>query len=218
MSLFLVPFLLIPAHLFGLLWNIKNRQYIEHIRSFAAGFSVSYVFLILLPEIYRIETGFLPLVGFIVFHLSHKFVFRVRERADRTKLLDEIHLTTVAIYNFLIAFSLVELMRVDFWQGLVISILLAVHTILSDLTHAETHEKFNRFIKLGVIILFTWLGSMLAIFQIANATLTTTLFSLSAGAIIYITTREEIPEQTSGNPLVFVLGAVVLISGILAFF
>ncbi|MCA9390368.1 hypothetical protein KC571_03085 [candidate division WWE3 bacterium] len=215
----LIPAALIFSHLLGFLANIKDKQDIEQLRSFAAGFSVGYVFLILIPDVYSFpEIPLLPptaltLLGFIFFHLSHKFVFQIRDvEAHKIALLDEIHLLTAGLYNFLISFTLVELMKIKPLEAFIVAVILTLHTILVDITHAETSRRIPNYLKVAIIFMATLMGGAFAIFELLNSVTTTILFSLTAGAIIYISIREEIPNDTKGNPALFLLGAGIILA------
>lgn len=217
-TLFLIPLSLAVAHYIGLKYDIRSKRNIQTFRSFAAGFSIGYVFLFLLPEVFRIreaaqhETLYIVLLGFMFFHFTHKYIYKVRGDSDKALLLDEIHLLTAALYFFLIAFLLVETTIVDTAKGLIITILLTVHTVLVDLSHTSLTTTHKVKYKLPIIITATFLGGLLPMFGLTNPTITTFLFSLTAGAIMYISIREEIPDEKQSNLSLFILGALLLIA------
>lgn len=214
----MVPISLTIAHLFGLQWNVKSKKDLDGLKSLTAGLSVAYVFLVLIPEIaaLKVTTSIEPLTlaffGFIIFHLTHSFVFQTRSHIKRITLLDEVHVATAGLYNFLLAFLLVELLKINIFQGIIVSAIIITHTILSELTHADMqpNTKLSEQIKPTVIILGTLAGGLLATFGVVHYAIADILFGFTAGAIIYITIREEIPSDSKGKPKWFIIGAAIL--------
>lgn len=215
-TLLLIPFSLSLAHYIGLKFDMKSKRNIQTLRSFAAGFSIGYVFLFLLPEVFRVretaqlEVLYVMLLGFVFFHITHKYVYRIRGTFERVLFQDEIHLFTAALYFFLISFLLVETTVIDTAKGVLLTILLIVHTMLVDLSHTALTATHKVKFKLPLIITATVLGGLLPIIGLSNSTITTILFALTAGAIMYISIREEIPDDKQNNLPLFILGALML--------
>lgn len=216
-ALLLIPFSLSLAHYIGPKYDIKSKQNIRFLRSFAAGFSIGYVFLFLLPEVFRVreaaqlEILYVMLLGFLFFHMTHKYVYRIRGTFERVLFQDEIHLLTSSLYFFLISFLLVETTIIDTTKGVLLTILLIAHTMLVDLSHTALSETHKIKFKLPLIIVATIAGGILPIIGIAASSVTTILFALTVGAIMYISIREEIPDDRQSHLPLFILGAVMLI-------
>lgn len=214
--LYIVPVVLFLSHYLGIKWDIKSKKNVEIVQSLAAGLSVGYVFLILLPEITRlgqetrIETMAVTLLGFVFFHALLKFVFRARNLKKRHFLLDEIHLLAVGIYHFVLTFSLTELFKNSLIEGFVLLFLIAIHNALSEISHHELHHEENKSLKTPTIFLTTMAGALVPAFGFVSPLMRVLMFSFTAGAIIYISIREELPEGKQGNPLFFMLGAFFL--------
>ncbi len=212
--LYIVPVILFLAHYLGVKWDIKSRKNIEIVQSIAAGLSVGYVFLILLPEISRlgqetrIETMAVTLLGFVFFHALLKFVFRARNLKKKHFLLDEIHLLAVGVYHFVLTFSLTELLKNNLVEGFVLLFLIAIHNALSEISYHELHHEENKSLKTPTIFLTTMAGALVPAFGFVSPLMRVLMFSFTAGAIIYIAIREELPEGKQGNPLFFILGAL----------
>lgn len=222
--LFSIPIALAFAHLSGLQWDIQSQRFVQPIRSFSAGFSVVYIFLFLIPEVVRLNgrLGFEPMLlvafGFIFFHSTLKFVFKTRHPEDTTFLLDEIHLSAAGLYNFLVTFLLVTLTRDEPFRGLLIFFVILIHLILSEVAHAipSTHE--TNLHKTQIIILATLAGGIVALLDVVTTSQTDALFAITAGAIMYIAIREEIPEDSDGKPWMFILGSGILMMLYILFF
>ena len=213
----LIPISLGGSHLLGLYGQHHIKKGKDTLRSFSAGFSVAYVFLILLPELpllahsLGVDTALYMLLGFAFFHVAHKYVFKTKQDKLREILNDEIHLITAAVYSFLIAFSLVELAKLNLFKGLLLASVIVVHTMLSEISYVDVNESYVDKIKEPILVLMTFLGGLLAILDLANLFFTALLFSISAGGTIYIAIREEIPQDSVGKPTMFLVGVLLLI-------
>lgn len=209
----LIPLILSVTHFLGLHSNslIKKKKAI--LRSFSSGFSIAYVFLFLLPELPKlslelgVDTALLTLIGFSIFHLSHKSVFvQTGWFVHKRQWLEEIHLVTALTYNFLITFSLVEVTVSEFSKGMLLAGVFILHVGLIELSHPYGSKKYIERIKLPLLIAATMIGGVLPLLGVFNRSITTVLFAMTAGAIIYTAIREELPKEADGNPWWFVLG------------
>ena len=214
----IIPYGLAAVHLLTKPIQKMIGAYSEYMRSFSAGFSVAYVFLLLLPELPEIEklttvdTAVFALLGFTLFHEVHKYILRRQDERKRKHLLDEMHLATAGLYGFLITFFLVELAKASFIQGMFVSVIIALHSVLSEISQTRIVGKDVReFSRVALLVVATLAGGFLSIFGVVNPLLTVILFSITIGALIYIVIREEIPRGEKGKPSFFVIGVLVLI-------
>lgn len=215
LGLLLVPIVLATIQYLDLHKITYIRHHREILRSFSAGFSVAYVFLLLFPELPKlgiqthVDTALYTLLGFSLFHEAHKLVFKEKNKSKKKHYLHNIHLVTAGLYSFLVTFFLVEITKQDLVQGAIITIIIATHMILSEITQVDisVHSKT----KTILITSLTLVGGVLAILSILNVIMTVILFSITAGAIAYIAIREEIPNERTVKPLYFLNGILVLI-------
>lgn len=216
LGLLIIPAGLTYAHMLGTEGKRYFRGSMDFIRSFAAGFSIGYVFLFLIPELSSsretdlIDSTSLALIGFTLFHASHKFIFKSKTTL-RDSFLDDIHILTAGSYSFLITFSLVEIARQNYLRGLIISLIIALHTVLSDVTQTKTNKEHKNKLKLPILIFSTLLAGFLSVFTLTSPTFTSALFALTTGAIVYIAIREELPSGSSGRPEYFILGVLSIL-------
>lgn len=216
-----VPVVLIVSYLFGDHHQLKKKTSLKNLRSFAAGVAVSYVFLILIPEAnemgeqYHIRTMLLMLMGFVFFHSLIKYAFKKKDHNVRIHLVDEIHLVVVATYNFVITFSLIELSKNNIVEGMFLLLLIALHAILSEMTHRELHHEENQYFKQLTIYTAIAFGAIMPVFGLVTQVLRAVIFAFTAGAMIYITIREELPNGPTGRPRYFLIGVIVLVVGVL---
>ncbi len=215
---FFVPLLIWGSHYVGTLLDIRSRRYVEIIQSLAAGLAVGYVFLYLIPDVTKhgydtnTEMMSVALLGFVFFHTALKFVFKTTDEKRKHFLADEIHLSAVALYNFVITFTLIELIKIDMTEGLLLLFLITVHTSLSELSHHQMKKDQNQGMKVPLIFGATLLGAIAPVFGLVDELTRALIYSFAAGAIIYISIREEIPEGSSGNPVVFIIGTIFILA------
>ena len=215
--LMVIPVGLSLAHYFGIYGHEHYKRFSGLIRSFAAGFSIAYVFLILFPDLpsfgdnVHVNTSMLTLIGFALFHGAHKWVFQASSKSKQALLSDEIHLITAASYSFLISFSLVELLRSEPSQGMLMALVIIIHTLLSEISQVDVGKSYIDQFTTPILVIVTMFGGLLPLFGWINRSLTVTLFSITAGAIIYIAIREELPDDSHGKPSLFFLGVASLI-------
>jgi hypothetical protein len=177
--------------------------------SISAGVSVSYIFLILLPEIYSgsFEISrilFISiLLGFGVFHVIEKYI---RQNFTGPALRKEhklIHSTTSFIYFFVVGFLLVKLTESD--GGLAASLLfipIALHIVIDSLPRRHTKKQHLRALSASSPFLGAILASVLDVGAAGN----TALLGIVGGALLYTVVRESLPAERKGKPLYFITG------------
>ncbi len=192
---------------------ITNQR--EILRSFSAGFSVAYVFLLLFPELpalgiqTHVDTALYTLIGFTIFHEAHKLVFTTKNTTKKNLYLQDVHLITAGFYHFLVTFFLVEISKRDIIQGVIVTAIIATHMILSEISQIDTkiHSK-KKTLSITALILG---GGILALLDVLDRSSTTAMFAATAGAIAYIAIREEIPQDNKVKPFYFLNGILVVI-------
>lgn len=215
-----IPIGLSVAHYFGLHTYKGIKAFKNELRSFASGFTIGYVFLFLLPEIPKManEIGagllVLPLLGFMLFHLAHKAIFRNKRWYKKSTVFEEeLHLTTAALYSFLVTFSLVKLSINDMARSLFLAIVIIIHIGLTELSHKEVSSgHYLERLKIPVMVMFTMLGGLLPMIGVVTRRTTGWMFAFTIGTIIYTAIREELPKDAEGNSWMFMFGVVSLIA------
>lgn len=152
----------------------------------------------------------MALLGFSLFHLAHRFIFKSSTKRKEL-LLDEIHLLTAAMYSFLITFTLVELAAFQITGVLALTFIIATHSMLSELSMADTTKATNDFTKPVIMILTTVAGGVLSELGLLPISWSRLLFALTTGAVMYIATREELPSKGEGKSLWFTIGVSSLV-------
>ncbi len=186
--------------------------------SFAAGMSIAYLFLDLLPETYEAAThlrqwvfAFL-LMGFTLIHLSEKWLYRHHEGVTLDKELVAVHSIFFFIYNFIVGVALLEKVRMDTLGGTLFLIPIALHAMLSTASMSNIHRgavesTAAKVLLSGSTLYGVLFGLLVKIPRMVDNILT----SLVAGVLLYIIVREFIPEREKGEPAFFVVGLAIYV-------
>jgi len=196
--------------------------------SFAAGTSVAYVFLDMLPNLveynkpigqFLIENFHLTrltelaiyictLLGFGVFY-GLDLVAQSYEKNDNR--LYVLHLLMFCLYNFLITYTMSLRADVSVVATMIFTATMALHFVLSDQKFCRLYpHRFNhvgRFILI-LALLLGWLFSV--IFDPVNVLVLAFLTSFLAGSVLFNVFREELPTSTLSSYPWFLLGAFVI--------
>jgi len=180
--------------------------------SVSAGVSVSYIFLILLPEIYfgSLEISkvlFIAiLVGFGVFHVIEKYI---RQNFTGQALRKEhrlVHSATSFVYFFVVGFLLVKLTESD--GGLASTLLfvpIALHIVIDSLPRRHTKRQHLRALSASS----PFLGALAASFIDVGKAGNVILLGIVGGALLYTVVRESLPRDREGKPLYFITGLLL---------
>jgi zinc transporter ZupT len=198
--------------------SIKIPSGSRHFRliSFAAGISIGYLFLDLLPQTYSAaeqlqDSVFLfLLLAFSLVYLVEKYFYQHSGgNAAVQQRLKAFHTVTFFVYYYLIGIVLPHLIQTEFYQGVLFIIPVALHAALIGASLAEVHGQFSpsRFEKI-VISLGVPLGVISASLMPVTALVYNIVISGIAGVMLYVFVREFLPEREQGQPLFFVLGLV----------
>jgi hypothetical protein len=196
--------------------------------SFAAGASVTYVFLDMLPNLveynkpigeFLIENFHLSrlkelaiyistLCGFSIFYGLDLLAESYEKNDNRLYVL---HLLMFCIYNFLITYTMSLRVEASLLATILFTVTMALHFVLGD-------QKFYRlypirFDKLGrFILIFSlfmgWLFSV--IFDPVNVLALAFLTSFLAGSVLFNVFREELPCSTLSSYPWFLLGVFLI--------
>jgi hypothetical protein len=206
----------------------------EHPRrqvSVAAGASLAYVFLDVLPELGArnrelLESAgglvfaeqrlyALALVGFVVLYGLDHLVLAARARADSSaggdaeRLALWLHVGGFALYSFVIGYMLVS-RQADGWSSLgLFLVAMALHLTVVDHAlareHGSAYDTLGRWVLAASVVVGWLAGATLQIPEIAVSR----LFAFVAGGVVMTAANEELPREKVGRFGWFVLGAVV---------
>lgn len=182
--------------------------------SFAAGVSVAYLFLYLLPEL---TAGvqyldnllfFFLLAGFTLFHLIEKYIYQHEIGRKRSNELNWAHTIAFFVYYFIVGIVLAGLSVVGIRDALLLFIPIALHSSISSLSLKEVHSAVHETNLMRILLsLSPLLGVLLAFFVVLSAVFFYSLLGFFGGILLYIVIRDSIPYGKQGNPLYFFIGA-----------
>jgi len=180
--------------------------------SVSAGVSVSYIFLILLPEIYlrSMEINRLlfltVLFGFGIFHIIEKYI---RQNFTGPALRKEhrvVHSVSSFVYFFVVGFLLVKLAGVNNdLSAVLLFIPIMLHIIIDSLPRRHTKKHYLRAFSASS----PFLGAISASFIDVGQTGNTMLLGLVGGALLYTVVRESLPRERKGRPMYFITGLLL---------
>ena len=199
-------------------WNeklfFKKKETKARMMSFIAGVSVTYVFLYLLPDLYKGVTYInqwifiFILLGFSLMHVLEKYFYQHAKGEERLLRLKEAHFFIFFLYYFIIGIILVDFLKVNVWKGLLFFAPIAFYAAVSRISFEEIHihlreQKFFRIL----LALATLLGVLFASITLGQAFLYHILSAFIIGAFLYVILMDFIPREARGKPAYFLLGA-----------
>ena len=176
--------------------------------SFSAGISVSYIFLVLLPEIYLGAAAinrllfFSVFFGFGLFHIIEKYI---RQNFTGPKMRKEhrvVHSTTSFIYFFVVGFILVKLAERNIVDSMLLFVPITLHIIIDSLPRRHTKKHHVRALSAAS----PFFGALVATFVDIGEMGNIALLGIIGGALLYTVVRESLPREKEGKPLYFIIG------------
>ncbi|MFT4304366.1 MAG: hypothetical protein ACMXYG_07405 [Candidatus Woesearchaeota archaeon] len=198
--------------------HIKARK--SQLVAFAAGLSVTYIFLILLPEVYTsdlIKTNkfilLSTLFGFSIYHIADKYVHHTFTGVTYRKIHSRLHANMAFLTSVIVGFLLVTYSEKGISEGLILFIPLFFHIIIDALPKHMSKGIFTRlFYSLAPIF-----GALIASFSVSNEIIEIILLSFIGGAISYAILRDDLPESDKDKPYFFILGMIFFLIIVIIF-
>jgi hypothetical protein len=216
------------GRLFGTAAGIwERRRWV----SAAAGVSVAYVFVDVLPELAAQHRTFLDsaghriafaeqriyvlaLLAFVILYGLEHIVLASRER-DRDAATAGVggaaywlHLAGFAAYSALIGYALVERAERGAWALAVYAFAMALHFLILDHTLREEHGRFYgptaRSLLAGSVLIGWLMGARTPLSDVVFAR----VFAVLAGGVVITTVTAELPGERRGRFWPFCLGAL----------
>jgi len=198
--------------------------------SLAAGVSVAYVFVDLLPELNAQQQGFVrsagpgllfaeqriyiaALIGFVFFYGLDHFVLAARPAGTPTADREArgtvywFHLGGYALYSWLIGYLLVERATRGAVSLVLYGVAMALH--LSTIAHGLVEKHERRYDHGGWWILAASLvaGWLAGVAAPLSALTMSRFFAFVAGGVVMTSMNDELPRTGQGRFLWFLLGA-----------
>lgn len=185
--------------------------------SFSAGTMIALLFLIILPEILHISTEpiifLLMLLGFILFHLSEKYLYQHgKNKRERMKELKELHVAGFFIDHFILGLFFVTTVELTGSIGLVILIPIILHILSSSIAMEHIHERAKTHLNKFVLSLSPFLGALVAFTLEVDETIQVALLAFIFGMLLYIVNRDVMPKKEKGSSTLFVAGVALVLA------
>ena len=201
--------------------------------SLAAGVSVAYLFVHLLPELNKYQKvlskeltntvfGYIEhhiylvaMAGLVLFYALEKKAKIVKNQTEPAQSLAEVsgvfwvHIGLFFVYNTIIGYLLLNQHFEQVSSLIFYFLALAVHFIANDWSlrrhHEEVYDQYGRLL-LSFASLFGWI---LALFVEIGEFGVSVLFAFVSGGMILNIMKEELPEEQKSSISSFVIGSIV---------
>lgn len=188
------------------------EKYDKRINSIGGGLAITYVFLVLLPELDMGHDNFgrkiylLVLISFILFYGLYKL--RIRASDENKKY--SIAVIYSVIYNWLLIYGMPESIFDSTLHLVLVTVAIGLHLLHTDITLVELNrQKYRRSGRwILVLALIVGLCSRLLSTEVSELT-SDVITGLLSGAVIYSVFNEELPEIERSNIRWFVLGIIL---------
>jgi hypothetical protein len=227
---------LIPLYVsfcFALFLYLSN-DFIHHLKKYsfliinlAAGFLFAYMFLTLLPDIYRsnasvlIQAGFFfTFIGYISFYLAEKHIFSSKKSNTQKELL-AIRTGGFYLVHFITGFIIVYSFSIDtFGKSLTILIPFLLHNAATMLLYEDLTKWLLRYHHRTTLVFpgLVMLGAISAIFLEHTFGISSYYFyAFFGGTFMYLITTIMTPGYHKGYLNYFLAGIIAYVSLILVF-
>ena len=196
----------------------RIERFHREIVSLNGGLMLGFLFLMVFPELFKDpgDSGqkafFFLLVGFTLFHLAEKYVYRhAHSMHERQHELDLLHL--VGVYSMGLIEGIALFLSIDL-IGTPTGQLLFIHLLLNSVNASLLMAHITREITQNrlwdaVLALGPLTGFALALGLAANAPAARILFSFVAGCLLYVVVRDIIPDHEHGDTSLFIIGVFI---------
>lgn len=212
-------------------WLERSVEHLGHRRwlSFAAGVSVAYVFVDVLPELSLRNQAVveaqgrhvlfgeqriygLALVAFVLFygldHLVSVSKSGAKEEDSPLDFVDLLQVAGFAVYNWLIGYLMVE--RAErgavpltlYVAAMSLHFLIVDHSLLEK--RGQAYRRFGRWVLAAGVPLGCLAGMLMPVSEVTFAR----LFAFIAGGMVMTSAQAELPKEREGRFWPFCLGAV----------
>lgn len=218
-------FILGVVHFFN--EKIQVRQEYVRIRviSFIAGISVTYMFLILLPEVYDgfeifDRVIFISLLaGFTISHITEKYIYQHSAPHSLKESLSGVHSLAFFIYYFFIGVILVRLNQINTLNAVLFFLPVMFYSAVGILSLERIHAKIWEKPSVKLLLSASSLvGVLFADFILQFSTLFDLLFAFVIGTFLYTALMDFVPREAKGRPEYFTLGVLIYTLVIVAAF
>jgi len=221
MGLWTILFIIAAGFIFSILhffneqWRMFFQKKIDIFASFGAGIIISYIFIryfylfyIKIEKLNSLITIYI-LIGFAMFHLLEKYIYQHIAKEKLVYELKEVHSIIFFIFHFATGILLVELVKVNLFEGLLFVLPMLFITAYSRISMPILHEKIRKRILLKLFLaLSTFFGILFDLVIRIKPELIYAIIGLVGGALIYLVMSYMIPREQKWCAKSFFLGLI----------
>ena len=208
--------ILAAVHFFNEKIQIRQEYVRIRVISFVAGISVTYVFLNLLPEVYkgfeivdRLIFIFL-LGGFTAAHVTEKYVYQHSAPQTLRANLGGLHSLAFFLYHFFIGVILVDLSKSSSIGSVLFFLPVLFYSAVGLLSLEKIHPKiWERPVVKFILSLSTLAGVLFADAFLGIQPIFSLLFGFIVGVFLYVALIDFVPKEARGRPEYFALGVLI---------
>lgn len=213
------------VHFFNEKIQIRQEYVRVRVISFIAGISVTYMFLILLPEVYK---GFeifdrvifvSLLAGFTIAHVTEKYIYQHSAPQSLKESLSGVHSVAFFLYYLFIGVILVRLNQINALNAVLFFLPVMFYSAVGLLSLEKIHAKIweRPSVKL-FLATSTLVGVLFADYILQFSALFDFLFAFVIGTFLYTALIDFVPREAKGRPEYFTLGVLIYTLVIIAAF
>ena len=204
-----------------------GQKFHRRILSFAAGVSVAYVFIHLLPELETAKNVFMrktahsslpfpeyrvylsAMLGFMLFHGLEHMLVRMKSAEEKTRdLASVLHIAGFAVYAWLISYLLVRSIEREPVPTALYAIAMGLHFLAIDHALRREHASLYEGAGKNVLALAALAGWAVGLLTELHKPTVITLLGILSGAIIMNSMIMELPREKEGKFVSFLCGGL----------
>ncbi|MEE9406229.1 MAG: hypothetical protein V3V26_02370 [Candidatus Aenigmarchaeota archaeon] len=203
------------VHFFSESIHISFPEHRMKIVSFSSGLFVTYLFIHLLPLLYRqtqieIEISMISvLFGFTVFHIIEKYIYKHESRpVVLKKEMKEVHSIAFFIYHLMIGMVIVKLAELSMADTALFFVPILFITAIGSVSMKYLYASKNLQVKV-LLSISTFIGTVVAFFMNIPEIIFISILGFMIGTLMYIIIMDAIPKEREGEPVFFIIGLLV---------
>lgn len=216
-----MAFFLGLVHFFGEEIDEKFSTDNLFLASISAGFTVSYFFLEMLPEMasasLTLKYEFLfALAGFSFLYIVEEFIYeRESNLSDIRKGFEELHTVFIASYHLVVGFLIFFLLQNSPDQAFLFFLPVLMHSAVNSVAIKEMNEEMLDKISVKLAASFSAVfGVLISYFVTPTSSTAYSIFGFVGGMFLYIVVHDALDPQRERPKgfLIGIIGFILLIS------
>jgi len=203
------------VHILGNRLAIRNKEHNLKIISFAAGVSITYIFMELIPMI--TEAAILinrylflsALVGFSIHLFIEKLIYKHKIKHGLIKKMGNEENLFYFAHHFILGIIFVTFLEENLIRGLLFFFIIMVYIFVSNLPTPLERSISKEIFLSSSTLLGTLFGILLVKVLSVSNLIIFALVGISTGILFFTITRHQIPFYKRGKLRYFALGSII---------